>query len=555
MKHIKKGQEARELLAKGIEFLESVVASTLGPDGKIVFFERPQGPPIGTKDGVTAAHLTFLENEFENMGADLIKLAAAKTAEDAGDGTTTSTILANYMIQQGIKQLANGSNARFIAEGIKMATDVAIAQIKKGGKKINQKHPLVKDVALVSSNYDKVVAEMITEVIKDIGKDGVIKIIQSMGEETTMSYEKGMYLNSSFIHPAFINNPARNEVVLRSVAIIVTDYEISSADDVQNMYVPLYQHGGVKRQLKDGTTFEKKVNGWLFMGKDCIGEGLQTMLKSRVEKDAPFCAVRPPWGDQFVDVMEDVCVVTGGTLIAESKGFALDKAKAHKVVGWAKEVVVSAKGMTITGGAGTKEDVAKRIEYIDNRIKEEDNTTRKNKLKERKARMQQGIAQIKVGGPNEPLMRERAYRVEDAKEAVRAALEEGVTVGGGVSFIRAIAALDDIKTDNPEQEIGINIVRGALKTPIKAILVNSGYSDDERSRMIAKVEDGNGNEGFNAKTKKFEDLFKAGIINPVKVDTKAIENASEVTRQFLNMGAVIALLRDDGQISSNAPQR
>ena len=580
MGHIKTKQEARDIMAVGIQKLAEVVGSTLGPDGKVVFYERPPPlSPIATKDGVSVAILTHFEDPHENMGADVVKSASSKTAQDAGDGTTTSTLFANYLIQNGIKAIKSGANSRHLGNGInKGAKDVA-RFLTANARIITNDDPLIKSVAMVSSNYDEEASQMIADVIKDIGKEGVIKIIQSLGTKTSMEHiASGFNIKSSMLHPSFITNYERGSCEYRNVAFIIADYEISQFAELNMAFGPIYAKNQIERRKDYDNVNEEpyeiiRADAYLFMSKAMIGEALQSLIKSRETKAAPFVAVKPPWSSDLADVLEDIAVMVGASVVGEEKGFSLKEGNPHQYVGWAESIVVNSQGLTIIGGAGKKEDIEKRIIYLRRKIDGTDHPSTIKEYEQRIATLKNGVAQITVGGENESIMKEKAYRIEDATEAVKASLEEGVTVGGGISFIRALESLNHLKGKNTDEQKGINMVKGALLVPIYTILENSGYTKWEQKVIVGEImgkdnwmhklmkwvtkindeiPDRMENLGFNARTKVFEDLFAAGVIDPVKVDRVAIENAASTTQQFLNTGAIIALLDEAGKSSATA---
>jgi chaperonin GroEL len=574
VKHIKTSTNAREKMAIGIHNLAQVVGSTLGPDGKVVFFERLDPmPPIATKDGVTVAAITHFEDMHENMGADIVKYAARKTAQQAGDGTTTSTIFADYMIQSGLKEVKKGANSRHLGNGIMLAVNQVAKYLDENSVKIGQESPLVKSVAMVSSNYDEAVSDMIAEVIQKIGKDGVITINQSIGTKTSMEYVDGMSVPSGMLHPSFITNYERGVAEYKNVALIISDYEVSQFFEYTAAFGPLHAANNIQRKYNYDNNEEapyeiKKVDAFLFISKAIIGEALQSLIKSRETKGAPFVAVKPPWTNDLHEILEDIAAMTGGSVVAETKGSSLKEGNPHQYAGWAESIVVSSNGLTIINGAGKKSVIDDRIAYLKNKLEETDASSLRTEYEERIARLQNGIAQITVGGENESIMKEKAYRVEDAKFAVKSALEEGVTVGGGVSFLKALKNIKDLTGANSSETKGINIVKKALEVPIRKILENSGYIKIEQDVIIGNiigdnsfltnlkrkvttlseaVNDPNDNMGFNARTKIFEDLFAAGVIDPVKVDKVALNEAAYITQQFLNTGAIIGLFDESRQ--------
>lgn len=538
-------------MISGISKLADVVGSTLGPDGKHVFAEHPMAKiPISTKDGVSVATWVAFEDRFENMGAGIVRFAASQTAVEAGDGTTTTTLLSDYLIQKGVNAINNGTNARKLCSGMKKAADAAIDDIKSKAKTIENTNDLVEQVAMVSSNHDEELAKTIADVVKKIGKDGVINIQKAVGAEFGLTYMEGMFVDTTYAIPEFINTN-RNEVELKNVAIVICDYDISSVKEVGKVIHAIEMHsnsrglsGGISRDPNNIDGSFKKVDGILFMARNMDGEALASLAKTKVERDRPYAVAKAPFGGDMKDVMQDIASFTGGKVISEDAGKSMQEASPHEYCGWAKNVKIMRDGMVIIGGDGSKKSVESRINSIQTEADAENKNNRKERLLERIARIKNQVAKLQIGGDNEAKMQERADRADDTKRAVKSALEEGVVVGGGISLLRAKKAVEKaIAKMDKEEEIGARIFMDSLNTPIRRMMFNSGVGDEEYGAIIGQIINSkNDNVGYNAIRREVTDLMKDGIIDPVKVLRCSIKNSTGIAEQLLNTGAALYFL-------------
>jgi chaperonin GroEL len=539
--HLVLGNEATKKMAEGVSKLSSVVGSTLGPDGKHVFMEHPTaGIPLSTKDGATAANWIKLDDKFENMGANIIKFAADKTAREAGDATTTTTIIADTLVQLGVKAIEDNVNVREFCKGMELGSEEVIKHLKKHSKSITNKSPMVKKVAMVSSNYDEEMSDLISGVVKKAGKGAVINIEKSLGGETEIEYIEGMILNSTYAHPIFTNNN-HNEAVLENVAIIMCDYEISKIAEVGHIFQTL--EGDERRpgpralMRKDGT--RKKVGGYLFIAKDVQGEALSSLAKSKGENNAPISIAKAPTGDDFNEIIRDIALFTGGKVVAENEGATMEQMDVHNHIGWAEKIVLGSDRLVIVGGDGKDQDITDRLDKLDNMEMKAKNEAHKNMYRQRAARLTGQIAKLIVGGENDADIKERADRAEDAVHAVRSAMEEGIVVGGGVSWVRAFKQIEDLQSPNQSIGLGIDAIRAALVTPLSRLLSNSGLDGEESDNIVIEIMGSDNGLGFNALTGEVEDLMNQGIVDPIKVLRCAISNAVTVTSQILNTGAAL----------------
>lgn len=543
-KHIKINKEATDLLVEGAVALAEIVGQTLGADGKHVFVEHPTvGIPVSTKDGVTVATWVRFEDRFKNMGAGIVKYAAKKTAMEAGDGTTTCTLLSAYLIKEGMKKVDLGANARELSKGMKMASEAIVKELESVAQTIDNTDDLVHRVAMVSSNHDKEMADLVTEVIQKIGKDGVINIVKTVGQKTKLDYVEGMLVNTTWSHYDFVNTD-RNECELENVAIIICDYDVSKAEEVGRIIEIIATHysGGISRDKDDAQGSFRKVDSYLFIARSVIGGALASLAKSKIEGGLKVCAVKAPYGDDFRSILDDIAVVTGGHVVAEESGFSIDRMNPHVECGWAKSVRVTTDGMIIVGADGSDENIAKRTVKIKDLSEKENNVTLKERFQERAARINSQVARLHISGENEAAMNERADRADDTRRAVKSALEEGITVGGGVAYLNAMKVLDGMDM------LGVELVRQALFVPIKTMLGNSGLTSDQINDLIGDIRiSSNEHIGYNSLTTELEDLMKSGIIDPVKVLRCAIENSITVTDQILNTGAALYFLPDETQ--------
>jgi len=511
---------ARERVLAGVSKLTEAVRATMGPKGRNVLLEKSYGAPTVTKDGVTVAKEIELEDKFENMGAQLVKEAATRTNDAAGDGTTTATVLAHAMMEAGLKHLSSGSNAISIKRGIDKAVEAIVAELEKMKKDISSKDEY-KAVANISAQ-DEEIGDVIAEVIDEAGKDGVVTVEagQTLGIEK--EYVEGMQFDNGYISPYFVTDPARMEAVFENASILITDRKIGSIQDILPLLEGLAQRG------------RKEI---VIIAENIEGEALATLVVNKLRGTFSALAVKAPaFGDRRKEILKDIAALTGGRLISEEVGLKLENATVEDL-GKAKKVIATKDSTTIVGGAGKKSDITARINEIKTGMEKSKSDFDKEKLQERLAKLTGGVAVIRVGAATEVEQKERQHRVEDALSATRAAAEEGILPGGGVAYIRAMKVLDTLKAGNEDEQIGVEIVKEALLSPLRNIAANAGAAQDV---VVDKVRQMKGNEGFNALTGKYEDMVKARIIDPKKVTRSALQNAASVASMFLTLEAAVA---------------
>lgn len=522
-KKIEFGENARKHLVAGVNKVANAVKVTLGPKGRNVVLDKGFGSPTITNDGVTIAKEIELEDKFENIGAELVKEVASKTNDTAGDGTTTATLLAQAMIAQGMKNVAAGANPMGIRKGIQKAVAKVIANIKEQSKLIETKEERAQ-VATISAQ-DKEVGEMIADVMEKVGKDGVITVEESQTfglEEETV---EGLQFDKGYISPYMISDAEKMEATLQEPMVLITDQKISSIKDI----LPILE--GITKMGK------KEI---LIIAEDVEGEALATLVLNKLRGTLNALAVKAPgFGDNRKAIMDDIAIVTGGQVISEEKGIKLETA-GIEMLGRADKVVATKDNTTIIGGKGEKSNIDERVASIRRQIEQSDSEFDKEKLQERLAKLSGGVAIIKVGAATETEQKEKQHRVEDALEATKAAVEEGIVAGGGVALLRAIDAIEDLKLSGDEAT-GVDIVRNALEEPLKQIAVNAGK---EGSVVAEKVRSLKGTEGYNADADKYEDLLKEGIVDPAKVTRLAVQNASSIASMLLTTEAVVGELPD-----------
>ncbi|KKW41168.1 chaperonin GroL [Candidatus Peribacteria bacterium RIFOXYC1_FULL_54_13] len=511
---------ARERVLAGVSKLTEAVRATMGPKGRNVLLEKSYGAPTVTKDGVTVAKEIELEDKFENMGAQLVKEAATRTNDAAGDGTTTATVLAHAIMEAGLKHLSSGSNAISIKRGIDKAVEAVVAELEKMKKDISSKDEY-KAVANISAQ-DEEIGDVIAEVIDEAGKDGVVTVEagQTLGIEK--EYVEGMQFDNGYISPYFVTDPARMEAVFENASILITDRKIGSIQDILPLLEGLAQRG------------RKEI---VIIAENIEGEALATLVVNKLRGTFSALAVKAPaFGDRRKEILKDIAALTGGRLISEEVGLKLENASVEDL-GKAKKVIATKDSTTIVGGAGKKSDITARINEIKTGMEKSKSDFDKEKLQERLAKLTGGVAVIRVGAATEVEQKERQHRVEDALSATRAAAEEGILPGGGVAYIRAMKVLDVLKAGNEDEQIGVEIVKEALLSPLRNIAANAGAAQDV---VVDKVRQMKGNEGFNALTGKYEDMVKARIIDPKKVTRSALQNAASVASMFLTLEAAVA---------------
>jgi len=511
-------EEARRKLESGVDKVARAVGITLGPRGRNVVLEKKWGSPTITKDGVTVAKEIELEDPYENMGAQLVKEVASKTNDIAGDGTTTATVLAQSMVHFGLQNVTAGANPMDIQRGIKKATEAVVEELKKLSIPIKDKKS-ISQVAAISGN-DQEIGDVIAEVMDKVGKDGVITVEESKGTDTTHEVVEGMQFDKGYISPYMITDRENMEAVLEDVYILLWEKKISAVADI----VPLLEK------------IAKKGIPLTIIAEDVEGEALATLVVNKLRGTLNCVAVKAPgYGDRRKSMMEDIAILTGGTFFSEDLGYKLENVDID-MLGRAKKIKISKDNTTIVEGKGKKDAINGRIEQIKKEIEKATSDWDKEKLQERHAKLAGGVGVIKVGAPTETELKERKHRFEDALSATRAAVEEGVVTGGGVALVRAAKALDDVKAHGDEL-VGINIVRRALDEPLKLIAANAGF---EGAVVLEKVKGMKGHEGFNAQTEKYEDLVKAGIIDPALVTRAALENAASIAGMILTTETLIA---------------
>ena len=512
--------EAREALKRGVDQLADAVKVTLGPKGRNVIIDKKYGAPHITKDGVTVAKEIELKDAAENLGAQLVKEVASKTGDQAGDGTTTATVLAQAIVGVGLKNVTAGANPLDLKRGIDKAVAAVVAEIKKKAVVVGNDFDKIEQVATVSANNDAEIGKLIADAMRKVSKDGVITIGEAKGMDTTIDVVQGMQFDRGYISPYFVTNTEEMLVEMDKPYILIYDKKISNLKELLPVLEPAVQSG---RPL-------------LIIAEDVDSEALTALVVNRLRAQLKICAVKAPgFGDRRKEMLEDIAILTGGTVISEEKGFKLDQATIE-MLGTAETITVSKDNTTIVNGAGNKEAIAARVGQIKAQIAATKSTYDKEKLQERLAKLAGGVAQLNVGAASEVEMKEKKDRVDDALSATRAAIEEGIVPGGGVMYIRAQAALENLKGANEDEQTGIEIVRRAIEEPLRQIVANAG---EEGAVVVDKVRAGKADFGYNARTDKYENLFEAGVVDPAKVTRVALENAASVAGMFLTTECVI----------------
>ena len=519
-KDIKFNKDARELLKSGVDQLADAVKVTLGPKGRNVVLGKKFGAPQITKDGVTVAKEIELEDSFENAGAQLVKSVASKTGDDAGDGTTTATILTQAIVTEGLKNVAAGANPMDLKRGIDKAVNEVVGFIKNNAEIVGNNYDKIEQVATVSANNDPEIGKLLADAMRKVSKDGVITIEESKTRDTNIDVVEGMQFDHGYLSGYFVTDTDKMEVLMENPYILLYDKKISNVKDFLPILQPAAESG---RPL-------------LVIAEDVDSEALTTLVVNRLRGGLKICAVKAPgFGDRRKAMLEDIAVLTGGIVISEDKGLTLDKATLE-MLGSAKKVTVSKDFTTIVDGAGSKESIAERVNAIKSEIANTKSQYDKEKLQERLAKLAGGVAVLYVGANSEVEMKEKKDRVDDALCATRAATEEGVVIGGGTTYIRAQEALKDLKGDNPDEQTGINIVCRAIEEPLRQIVSNAG---GEGAVVVNKVREGKGDFGYNARCDKYEDLRAAGVIDPAKVARVALENAASIAGMFLTTECIV----------------
>ena len=519
-KIIKYNMEARDLLKQGVDQLANAVKVTLGPKGRNVVIEKKFGAPVITKDGVSVAKEVELEDKFENTGAQLVKSVASKTGDDAGDGTTTATILTQAIVNEGLKNVTAGANPMDLTRGIDKAVNKVVDYSKANAEVVGDNYDKIEQVATVSANNDPEIGKLLADAMRKVSKDGVITVEDSKTRDTTIGVTEGMQFDRGYLSGYFVTDTDKMECVMDDPYILLYDKKISNLKEFLPILQPAAESG---RPL-------------LVIAEDVDSEALTTLVVNRLRGGLKICAVKAPgFGDRRKAMLEDIAVLTGGVVISEEKGLKLEQATLE-MLGTAKKVTVDKENTTIVGGAGNKENIQDRVQQIKNEIANTKSNYDKEKLQERLAKLAGGVAVLYVGANSEVEMKEKKDRVDDALCATRAATEEGVVVGGGTTYIRAQKELAELKGDNADEQTGINIVRRALEEPLRQIVFNAG---GEGAVVVDKVRQGEGDYGYNARTDTYQDLRAAGVIDPAKVARVALENAASIAGMFLTTECLI----------------
>ncbi|PDP68627.1 chaperonin GroEL [Prevotella intermedia] len=519
-KDIKFNKDARELLKSGVDQLADAVKVTLGPKGRNVVIGKKFGAPQITKDGVTVAKEIELEDSFENAGAQLVKSVASKTGDDAGDGTTTATILTQAIVTEGLKNVAAGANPMDLKRGIDKAVNKVVDFIKESAEIVGDNYDKIEQVATVSANNDPEIGKLLADAMRKVSKDGVITIEESKTRDTNIDVVEGMQFDRGYLSSYFVTDTDKMEVLMENPYILIYEKKISNVKDFLPILQPAAESG---RPL-------------LVIAEDVDSEALTTLVVNRLRGGLKICAVKAPgFGDRRKAMLEDIAVLTGGVVISEDKGLTLDKATLE-MLGSAKKVTVSKDFTTIVDGAGSKESIAERVNAIKSEIANTKSQYDKEKLQERLAKLAGGVAVLYVGANSEVEMKEKKDRVDDALCATRAATEEGVVVGGGTTYIRAQEVLKDLTGENSDEQTGINIVCRAIEEPLRQIVSNAG---GEGAVVVNKVREGKGDFGYNARRDQYEDLRAAGVIDPAKVSRVALENAASIAGMFLTTECIV----------------
>jgi chaperonin GroEL len=521
--------DAREQLKKGVDELANAVKVTLGPKGRNVIIEKKFGAPHITKDGVTVAKEIELEDPFQNLGAQLLKEVASKTSDDAGDGTTTATVLAQSIVSVGLKNVTAGANPMDLKRGIDKAVSQVVKHIASQSKKVDDDYNKIEQVATVSANNDSEIGKLIADAMRKVSKDGVITIEEAKGTETTIELVEGMQFDRGYISAYFVTNTEKMLVEMEKPYILIYDKKISNFKELLPILEPVAQSG---RSL-------------LIIAEDVDSEALTTLVVNRLRGSLKVCAVKAPgFGDRRKEMLEDIAILTNGVVISEEKGLQLEKATMD-MLGTAEKITVDKDNTTIVNGAGSKEAIAARVSQIKSQIANTTSDYDREKLQERLAKLAGGVAVLYVGAPSEVEMKEKKDRVDDALHATRAAIEEGIVPGGGVAYIRAIEALENLKGVNEDEETGIEIVKRAIEEPLRQIAFNAGK---EGAVIVNKVKEGKGDFGYNARTEKFENFFESGVLDPAKVARIALENAASVAGMFLTTECVITEKKEENPV-------
>ena len=518
--------DARDQLKKGVDALANAVKVTLGPKGRNVIIEKKFGAPHITKDGVTVAKEVELADAYQNTGAQLVKEVASKTGDDAGDGTTTATVLAQAIVAEGLKNVTAGASPMDIKRGMDKAVAKVVESIKNQAEKVGDNYDKIEQVATVSANNDPVIGKLIADAMRKVSKDGVITIEEAKGTDTTIGVVEGMQFDRGYLSAYFVTNTEKMECEMEKPYILIYDKKISNLKDFLPILEPAVQTG---RPL-------------LVIAEDVDSEALTTLVVNRLRSQLKICAVKAPgFGDRRKEMLEDIAILTGGVVISEEKGLKLEQATLE-MLGTADKVTVSKDNTTIVNGAGVKENIKERCDQIKAQIAATKSDYDREKLQERLAKLSGGVAVLYVGAASEVEMKEKKDRVDDALRATRAAIEEGIIPGGGVAYIRAIDVLEGMKGDNADETTGVEIIKRAIEEPLRQIVANAGK---EGAVVVQKVREGKGDFGYNARMDVYENLHAAGVVDPAKVARVALENAASIAGMFLTTECVIAEKKED----------
>lgn len=525
-KDIKFDIEARDGIKRGVDALANAVKVTLGPKGRNVIIGKSFGAPVVTKDGVSVAKEIELENELENMGAQMVKEVASKTNDLAGDGTTTATVLAQAIVKEGLKNVAAGANPMDLKRGIDQAVEAIVKDLEKQAKKVGDSKEMIKQVASISANNDDVIGDLIAKAFGKVGKEGVITVEEAKGTETYVDVVEGMQFDRGYLSPYFVTNSEKMTTELENPYILLFDKKISTMKDLMPVLEPVAQTG----------------KPLLIIAEDVDGEALATLVVNKLRGALKIAAVKAPgFGDRRKAMLEDIAILTGGTVISEERGFTLENATID-MLGTAEKVDINKDNTTIVNGAGSNKDIKDRVGQIKSQIENTTSDYDKEKLQERLAKLAGGVAVLYVGAASEVEMKEKKDRVDDALHATRAAVEEGIVAGGGVALVRAKSVLEKLKAANFDQETGISIVARAIESPLRTIVENAG---GEGSVVVSKILESKGNYGYDAKNDKYVDMLKEGIIDPKKVTRVALENAASVSGMILTTECALIEIKED----------
>lgn len=523
--------DARNRMKRGVDCLADAVKVTLGPKGRNVVIEKKFGAPGITKDGVTVAKEIELEDSIENLGAQMVKEVASKTADIAGDGTTTATVLAQSIIGEGLKNVAAGANPMDLKRGIDKAVSAVVENLKTQSEKVGNDNKKIEQVASISANNDSAIGALIAQAMAKVGNEGVITVEESKGTETTVEVVEGMQFDRGYLSAYFVTNSDKMQVELQNPYILIYEKKVSTLKDILPILESVVQSG---RPL-------------LIIAEDVDGEALATLVVNKLRGSLKIAAVKAPgFGDRRKEMLQDIAALTGGTVISEDQGYKLENASIASL-GQAESITIDKDNTTVVGGKGQKEAIAARVGQIKSQIESTTSDYDREKLQERLAKLSGGVAVLYIGAASEMEMKEKKDRVDDALHATRAAVEEGIVPGGGVAYIRAIESLANVKTENADEKTGIAIVRRALEEPLRQIVANAGL---EGSIIVQKVREGKGDYGFNARTEVYENMLAAGVIDPTKVSRVALENAASIASMLLTTECVIA---DKPEPKSAAP--